>query len=149
MKESMANHNKEFESLVGDLSQTVQQISDPVAVGAMLFSIAEEKRSSNLVLKDLNAKFDNILAQLQSITQRLGELEKSSSPAPAANIGISERDEEVLSYVREKGRVCADTMQEKFNYKGRNAASARLSKLFKEGLLEKIYVGRNVYYKIR
>jgi len=143
----MANHNKEFESLVGDLSQTVQQISDPVAVGAMLFSIAEEKRSSNLVLKDLNAKFDNILAQLQSITQRLGELEKSS--APAANTGISERDEEVLSYVREKGRVCADTMQEKFNYKGRNAASARLSKLFKEGLLEKIYVGRNVYYKIR
>jgi len=147
MKESLVQ-NKEFENLVGDLSQTIQQISDPVAIGAMLYSIAEEKRSGNLVLKDLNAKFDSILQQLQTISDRLAKI--SEAPAEVKpNTNISERDEEVLAYVREKGRVCADSMQDNFKYKGRNAASARLSKLFKDGLLEKVYVGRKVYYTVK
>ncbi|MCX6695795.1 MAG: hypothetical protein NTU61_05820 [Candidatus Altiarchaeota archaeon] len=148
MKESLSNQNKEFESLVGELSQTVQQVSDPIAIGAMLYSIAEEKRSSNLVLRELNAKFDSILQQLQVISQRLNEMEKKNEKT-LSNTSISERDQEVLEYVKEKGKVCAEALQQKFNYKGKNAGSARLSKLFKDGLLEKTYVGRKVYYQAR
>ena len=147
MKGSTPNQNKEFENLVGDLSQTIQQMSDPVAIGAMLYSIAQEKNSSNLVLREINAKFDNILQQLQAVSQKLTEItEKSPAKTSISPNFLSERDEEVLKYVREQGKVCADALQEKFSYKGRNAASARLSRLFKDGLLEKIYVGRKVYY---
>ena len=152
MKGSSVDQTKEFQNLVGDLSQTITQMSDPVAIGAMLYNIAEEKRSGNLVLKELNVKFENILEQLQKISSQLAAMSEQKTAvenAPHIKAGISERDEEVLSYVREQGKVCADTMQEKFQYKGRNAASARLSKLFKDGLLDKTYVGRNVYYTIK
>jgi len=45
--------------------------------------------------------------------------------------------------------VCADDIQQEFKYKGRNAASARLSKLFGRSILEKEYVGRKVFYKLK
>ena len=151
MKGSSVDQTKEFQNLVGDLSQTITQMSDPVAIGAMLYSIAQEKNSGNLVLREINSKFDNILTQLEIISQKLTEMSerKTEEQTLQVNTNISERDEEVLNYVKASGKVCADELQEKFNYKGRNAASARLSKLFKDGLLEKTYAGRNVYYKAK
>ena len=153
MKDSIEAHKQEFEETVGDISKAIQQISDPVAIASMLYSIANERKSTNLVVRDINGKLDKfhiLIEKLDQISENLEKLNKNfegeKKPTSHTSSELSERDEEVLSYVKESGRVCADELQEKFNYRGRNAASARLSKLFKEGKVEKVFVGRKVYY---
>jgi len=149
MKDSLTNYDKEFEEIVGGLSDTVHSMDDPVAIATMLYTLVEERKSGNLVIRDINAKFDSILEKLKEISIRLNELE-SRSDIPLmehATFELSDRDKEILDYVTKNERVCADDIQEKFEYRGRNAASARLSKLFRERLLEKVYVGRKVYYQ--
>ncbi|RLI91096.1 MAG: hypothetical protein DRO89_04675 [Candidatus Altiarchaeales archaeon] len=151
MKDSLTDYDKEFEEIVGNLSDTIHDMSDPVSIATMLYTLVEERKSSNLVIRDINAKFDSILEKLKEISTRLNELEsRSGTPSVEhATFELSDRDREILDYVTKNKRVCADDIQEKFKYRGRNAASARLSKLFREGLLEKVYVGRKVYYQRR
>ena len=152
MKDSV-NHRREFEELTGELSDTIYQMSDPVEIAAMLYSIAEEKKSSNLIVRDINGKFDKILGKLDEISQRLSEMHVNIPAEDTEKrdqiFELSDRDREVLDFVSSNGRVCADDVQRKFKYRGRNAASARLSKLFRDKMLEKVYVGRRVYYITR
>lgn len=157
MKESLPNHKQEFQELVGELSDAVYQMSDPVAIATMLYSIAEEKKSGNLVIRDINGKFDNMIGKLERILMNLEELNgKLNSPQANAQqastttqpqpCNLSDRDNEVLDFVSLNKRVCADDLQKRFKYRGRNAASARLSKLFRDNILEKTYVGKKVFY---
>lgn len=149
MKPSIGNHGQEFEELVGDLSNQIRKVSDPIAVGAMLYSIAQEKKSSNLVIRDINAKFDTMIQKLEEISKNLSGLCNKIDEPSNGPTELSERDREILNFVKERVRVCADDVQKRFEYKGRNAASARLSKLFKENEVKKVYVGRKVYYTPR
>ncbi|MFH1403173.1 MAG: hypothetical protein ABIH11_02770 [Candidatus Altiarchaeota archaeon] len=147
MKDSLAGHEAEFEELVGDIAHTTQQMSDPVAIGAMLYSIAQEKNSTNLLIRDINAKFDVIISKIRELEGEVQEIRGSKAELEDAN--LSERDQEVLDFIKGEGKVNADILKEKFQYRGSNAASARLSKLFKEGHLEKTYSGRRVYYRLK
>jgi len=61
MKGSLTDYNKEFKELTEDISEAIYQMSDPVAIATMLYSIAEEKKSSNLVVRDINSKFDHMM----------------------------------------------------------------------------------------
>jgi len=150
MKDSLTDYEKEFEEIVGNLSDTMKDMSDPMAIATMLFTLAEERKSSNLVIRDINAKFDSILQKLGDISVRIQEMEeKAAQPTAIERVTseISDRDKEIMEYVVQNKRVCAEDIQAKFQYRGSNAASARLSKLFKDNLLEKVYVGRKVYYQ--
>ena len=141
MKQEGVGYEAEFEDLIGSLAQTTSQVSDPVAIGAMLYSIAEERKNTNLIIRNLNAKIDSLLSKFEQIER--------NKEAISQTAGLSERDLEVIEFVRGAGRISAEELQVKFNYKGKNAASARLSKLFHEGMLEKEFAGRKVYYKLR
>ena len=55
-------------------------------------------------------------------------------------------DEEIVRFVKEKLHVFAEEVRKKFGYKGKNAASARLSRMFDMGLLDKKQVGSAVLY---
>ncbi len=146
-----ADYQQEFEDLTEDLSNAIYEMGDPVAIGTMLYSIAEEKKSNNLIVRNINAKFDNIAETLNKIYEKLSLLTEQGIPHPGEHplTPISERDEEILDFVKSMGKACADDVQKKFGYKGRNAASARLSRLFKDNLLEKVYHGRKVYYIVK
>ena len=58
-------------------------------------------------------------------------------------------DEEMLRFVKEKRHASAEEVRRKFGYKGKNAASARLNRMFEMGLLEKRQVGRAVLYSAK
>jgi len=147
MKDSLAEYEKEFEELVGGISETTSQMNDAFAIGSMLYKIAQEKASTNLLIKDINAKFDLLMNKMEKLESDINNLKTESIVEPEAN--LSDRDNEVIEFIKNAGKVDAKTLQEKYDYKGRNAASARLSKLFKEGHLDKTYAGRKVYYKLR
>jgi len=62
---------------------------------------------------------------------------------------LAPADEQIISIIRSRGHVCAADVQIQFKYKGKNAASARLSRLYELGLLEKSQAGRTVFYRMR
>jgi hypothetical protein len=150
------SYSDEFDQLTGEISDVVEDIPDPVVVGKLLYNIASEKKSYNLVVKDINAKFDQLGEKLDRIATLLEQMnqKRTETPAPAAErraetVEISDRDREILDFVKARKRVCADDVQDRFQYKGRNAASARLHRLYRDKVLEKVHAGRNVYYTMR
>lgn len=137
------------EDLIEFIDRKIDERSNEKA--RLLYGIKEKEHSTNLIVKSIDGKFDNIMARLEHLEHKISELNKASKPGikKLQDIGLSDRDQEVLDFVALKKRACAKDLQKRFKYKGSNAASARLSKLFKEGMLEKIYIGRSVYYTIK
>lgn len=138
----VVDKNHEFEEMAGSISESISQMSDPVAIGMMLYQIAEERKNTNLMVQQFNSKIDILMDKIE-------KLEKANHDVLTPKTSLSDRDMEIYDYVKREGQVSADNLQHKFKYKGKNAASARLSKLFHEGLVEKEYRGRTVLYKIK
>jgi predicted Mrr-cat superfamily restriction endonuclease len=87
----------------------------------------------------------SIAARLEGIEKRLDGIEKELGKEAAEEI-LGDVDERIIEFVKKNGKACADDLQREFNYKGKNAASARLNRLHSQGLLEKKQAGRRVYY---
>ena len=94
-------------------------------------------------------EFEALNTKIEMLLKKMEEIETDRHSKEQTTHTLSERDGEVIDFVRKEGKVSADQLKEIFRYKGKNAASARLSKLFHEGILEKEYAGRKVYYKIK
>ncbi len=113
-----------------DLEENISKFNDPVILGELVYKLLEERENTNRILK-------NILARLEAI--ETGKAKKEEQLLP-------EIDEEILGFVKEQGKATAENVREKFNYRGKNAASARLNRLCGIGLLKKKQVGKKVYF---
>jgi len=116
--------------LRSDIEQNLEKFRDPVVLGEMVYKLLEERENTNRILK-------NVLA-------RLDELE-GKTPAGDETM-LPEVDEQILAFVKELGKATAENVREKFDYKGKNAASARLNRLCDIGLLKKKQVGKKVFF---
>ncbi len=112
----------------------VQRAQDPVVLATLIAALIEERRRTNALLREIR----DALAAIQT--------PPSSAPPQTESLGLSERDEQILALVRERGMVCAEDVRNALGYKGLNAASARLNWLYKRGLVRKVRKGRKVYY---
>lgn len=138
----------EFEQVTSEFKEFSTKMRDPLVVGALLNKLTEERQSTNLLLRELNAKLDKIAA----LESRIAELEKSNVVGKKMQVAerkvlLPEIDQEIITFMK-KGAVCAEEVQEKFKYKGKNAASARLNKLCTLGVAKKYQVGKKVYFEI-
>ena len=159
-RETAEKISSEFASVSADFKKLAQASRDPLAVAAMLDRLTEERKSTNLVLKEISRK----LEKLDELESRIHGLEAKISHASKASLVsqseqealrepqapqpplLPEIDESILGFVRKHGKATAEEVQRKCRYKGANAASARLNGLFKLGLLEKRQVGRKVFF---
>lgn len=77
----------------------------------------------------------------------------SSTPSQVSSASrellLAPADEQIVSALRSRGTMCAEQIRVIFGYKGKNAASARLNRLFELGILEKQQAGRVVYYRMK
>ncbi len=121
----------DFTEMKQEFEKIKQSTSDPVAIGNLLYIIAEERTSTNLLLKEINAKLDRLV----SVNENKGN-----------EIMLSDIDKEIVDFIGE-GRVCASNVQKKFKYKGSNAASSRLNRLCDLKVLKKFQVGRKVFFE--
>lgn len=117
------------EKISADLQQNLEKFKDPVVLGELMFQLLEERENTNRILKNL--------------LQRLEALEK---PRELEEPLIPEMDENIVEFVRKKGKATADDVQAEFGYKGKNGASSRLNRLSALGLLSKRQVGRKVFF---
>ncbi|SRR3989339_1101788 len=117
-----------------DVEMNLAKFNDPVVLGEIMYKLLEERENTNRILK-------NILAKLENMDKGTGVLETSPN-----KIILSDIDEEIFTFVKTNGKVTAEDVKKHFQYKGKNAASARLNRLYELNLLNKQQVGKKVVF---
>ncbi len=136
----------EFEAVSAEFREFSTKMKDPLVVGALLHRLTEERTSTNLLLKEINAKLD----RFEALEAKIAHLEaKMDEKSDRKVVMLPEVDEEIISFITKKGAVCAEDVQEKFEYKGKNAASARLNRLYSLGIVRKTQVGKKVFFEVQ
>ncbi|MCD6549141.1 hypothetical protein J7K41_00295 [Candidatus Micrarchaeota archaeon] len=123
-----------------DLEENMEKFRDPTVMGEMVYLLLRERENTNRILK-------TILERLDRIERMLSRAEIESGDETIEGL-LPEIDAKILDYIKKKKIVTATDVKREFGYKGTNAASARLNRLFTMGYLKKKQVGRKVYYTI-
>lgn len=119
-----------------DLQENAEKFRDPIVLGELVYKLLEERENTNRILK-------NLLAKIDALEQKLGAAGISEEPG---ELMVPEIDEKILEFIREAGKVTAEDVRARFNYKGKNAASSRLNRLYELGLVKKRQVGKKVFF---
>ncbi|MBI4399120.1 winged helix-turn-helix transcriptional regulator [Candidatus Micrarchaeota archaeon] len=129
------------EDIVGELKKELLKFKDPVVLGSLMFKVLSERENSNRILKNIYTKLEALEARISRVEENLPGRNR-----PKAPVILPDVDKEILAFIKQRGMACAEDVKKSLNYKGKNAASARLNKLFEQGVLEKKQAGRTVYY---
>ncbi len=122
------------EQISKDLSENLEKFRDPVVLGELVYLLKEERENTNRILKTL-------LAKIEALESRLAQKETKEARL------LPEVDEAIVSFLKE-GPKTAEDVREKFGYRGKNAASARLNRLHGLGVVVKKHVGKKVYFTL-
>ena len=127
--------SKEYEALLFDVKYDKEQFKDNTTIGLLLYRLAKEREASNSMFKQISEQLERIASLLQ----------KGPATQEVKSI-ISDIDQKILAHVQRNGKVDAEEIQSIFQYRGKNAASARLNDLYEKGLLKKGRAGKKVFY---
>ncbi|MFH1224343.1 MAG: hypothetical protein V1676_00905 [Candidatus Diapherotrites archaeon] len=147
IKESVQRTQPEgFDTITMDIAQIREQSKDPFFISMLLYKVAKEREETNRLLGSINEKYDRIMFELKT-----GEMDKTALfPSKETEFEtLPEQDQLIVKYIGQKGSANAKDIQEVMHYKGLNAASQRLNKLYKEGYLKKVQSGKQVMYLVR
>ncbi|MCL4411535.1 hypothetical protein M1329_01195 [Candidatus Marsarchaeota archaeon] len=112
------------------------------------YMIDENKRTTMLL-----GSISEMLARVESVvSEPIGteeETEVKASKNAVKELPVSDVDARILQAIQlsPNSMACADDIRKRMNYNGRNAASARLNRLYKMGAIERLQLGHKVYYK--
>ncbi len=144
--EQMEKEILQLKDELGVLSSRKQtQVPDEADLTIILKYMIEERERTNKILGGIAAKINALEQELAE--PYVEEPVTYSDPVANRELPISQLDADILSFIQSKEMVCADQVKAVMGYKGRNAACTRLSKLYKQGLLERFQLGHKVYYK--
>ncbi|MFA6328694.1 MAG: hypothetical protein WCY41_04580 [Candidatus Micrarchaeia archaeon] len=136
--------------VLSPLENDIQKLRDPVVLAAIMHTAANERENTNRLLKTLIERLDTKFSEMESRLNALEGAQMAAQQTTAAPRGedllLPSVDEGILAFVKERRHVSAEEVRRRFGYKGKNAASARLSRMFDMGLLDKKQVGRAVLY---
>ena len=137
---SLSNSNYNVKELVVEKSKVEETGANLLA---LVKFVMDENKKTTLVLKGIS---DN-LARIESDLNADYAAEENPVQEAVREVPISELDARIIQHIQIKGMSCADDIKQQMNYRGRNAASARLNRMYKQGLLERHQLGHKVYYK--
>jgi len=120
---------------ISEIEKEIEKLRDPTVHASIMYAVLRERENTNLILK-------NLLQRIEKLEEKIIELSRRRK------VELSDVDKAIISYIKmkDKKEVTAKEIQKIFNYKKRNAACARLSRLSDLGFLERKKVGKEVYY---
>lgn len=130
--------SKQFAELTVDIEEISKHCSDPFFIALLLFQLAKERERTNKILEEINKKLDKVA--------NVAPAEKAGVSVGAEQVVLPEVDQRIIQLAEQKGMVDAYDVKKLLGYRGLNAASQRLNKLFREGYLTKIRSGKKVFY---
>lgn len=136
-----------IEELSLDLREIMELSKNPAFLSVLMYKLAQERESTNKLIEQIGEKLDEINFHL-----RKDEVKKKQSETQDKQALVEvlpEQDQMIVNLVKEQGSVEAKDIKSAMGYKGVNAASQRLNKLYKEGYLRKVRSGRKVLYLAR
>lgn len=149
---NMNSKGRQIEEELQQIRKELEKItkeSDSAAEGRpfseLLKYMAEEREKTNRLLAGITEKVQALEKKIDDEGQAAEE-QYSISPN-SKEIPLSPVDASIINYVQTKGMACADEIKEVMHYRGRNAACARLNKLYRMELLERFQLGHKVFYR--
>ena len=153
LKKAIKESSPEFHDLIAPDLEASKIYKDPFMLASYIYKLAKEREQYNKQLLQLNEKVDKVLERLDSPSTN------SLPPSTDANTKLSFHsphslnllplhDQKIISFVSHQKAVTAEQVRMEMNYKGKNAASARLNLLFNKGLLQKTRSGKTVYFTL-
>lgn len=137
-RDAASEISPEFNALTSDLDHVLSTVKDPVTIGVLLFSLAQERKTTNDVLSRIEAKLD-------ILTKQGNGLSTAGNTSMPVHL-LPESDQKILFVVNQTGGCTASEIQQELGYKGSNAASQRLNALVRAGRIQKIQSGKKVYF---
>lgn len=159
LEKDLLEIKKQVESLdhqkSADLSALTSEKDKAEDVSSNLFTLlkymVDENRRTTTLLKGMSETLSRLESEMAYVEEE--------APAPAKPqfsqseeqrvVPISAVDAKIVQFIQlsHSGMACAEDLRDKMGYKGKNAASSRLNRLFKLGILERHQIGKKVYYK--
>ena len=142
-----------YSELTMDISEIIEHSKNPMFIAVLMFKLAQEREKTNDILTKINEKYDTIMLRLKTAPMQSEPMHAAIAPElgenPVPLKALPDQDQLIVHLAFEKGQVSAEDVKRELGYKGKNAASQRLNKLFKEGHLKKIQAGRKVVFLAR
>ncbi|MDE1768201.1 MAG: hypothetical protein KGH64_01505 [Candidatus Micrarchaeota archaeon] len=145
-----------------EISKMKQEMKEIKVLSERGSRVPDESTSTlEQYFKDQKERNEKIAAALSTLTKRIAELETQISAGFVVEeqqyAGMSAQEEHpvsnldatILNFIkgRQGSMACADDIKNLMNYKGRNAACARLKKLEQDGFLESVRLSHKIYYR--
>ncbi len=152
IKNDLVAIKKEISKLKSKELEVEHLVSDKEAASTVssnmltLFKIMlEESKTTRTMLRLLTEKLTRLEDDLSTDVEEEGV---SGGEEPRTKeVAISDLDKKIMQFIQLKEMACAADVQKYMNYKGKNAASARLNKLYRQGVIERYQLGHKVFYK--
>ncbi len=125
------------------LTQNLEKFNDPVVLGTLMYKMLEERENTNRILKNILTKLEALQSKGVQVSPIMEEI---NTHLPSSEPLLPDVDLEIISFIKEKGKATAEDVRAKFNYRGTNAASARMNRLVDQGYLAKQQVGKKVFF---
>jgi hypothetical protein len=119
------------------------------------YMIDESRRTTTILrgMSDTITRLEEDLVYYQEEAQERaiapGADQSSGQFSAKKEVPLSEIDAKLVQNIQlsRSSMACADDLRSRMNYRGRNAVSARLNRLYRMGVLERYQLGKKVYYK--
>ena len=114
----------------------------------LLKYMMNENRNTTMILKSIADRLDKLDMDVNAEYYEQEDQEQYLQENKLAKVQpISGLDAKIIQLIQSRDMACAEDIKKAMNYRGRNAASARLNRLHKQGLLDRYQLGHKVYYK--
>lgn len=135
-----------------DLTEMLKQKSKgdetSSGVNTLIKYFVDQNHQLTIILKEMHERLKRLESDLSADYYEQEDQDLYQQENRLAKVQpISGLDAQIMQIIQIRGLTTADDIRKQMNYKGRNAASARLNKLYKQGLLERYQLGHKVFYK--
>ncbi len=137
-------------------TRPTEEDESAVQTSSALLKILQLVMDENKKTRDAVNKLSDQFARLEVGVQEADpeeDLPQATHGAAAGSypehkeVPLSQLDTKIVQFIDRNGWTCADDIKKLMGYRGRNAASTRLNRLYKEEVLERKQLGHKVYYK--
>ena len=118
-------------------------------IASLMNTIIEEREKTNRMLAGIMDKVRVLEHKINSVKEIPQEytVQRPLGSEGREEMPLSSIDVKIIGFVQTKDLVCADDVKDFMNYKGKNAACARLNMLCRYGFLNRYQMGHKVYYR--
>ncbi len=142
---------KEIEELRRELKVVTEknheEIPENAGLSTLIKYLVEERGKTNRILEGITQRIKVLEDEISAIEISSGQAQDEYAAPNSREVPLSGVDAKLINFVQTKGMACAEEVKAFMNYRGNNAACARLNRLHKVGLLDRLQLGHKVYYK--